>query len=110
MNNTQLKAFHAVAESGSYTGASRLLHVTQPTLSVQVKALEKSYGVRLFERRGRGVDLTELGRGLLDITRRLYALQSDAEQYLSAAHSLTTGQLRVGRRCALPHRSAARRF
>ena len=96
MNNTQLKAFHAVAESGSYTAASQLLHVTQPTLSVQGKALESSYGVRLFERRGRGVDLTELGRGLLDITRRLYALQSDAEQYLSAARSLTTGQLRVG--------------
>ena len=96
MNHTQLKAFHAVAQCGSYTGASRLLHVTQPTLSIQVKALEFTYGAKLFERQGRGVALTELGLGLLDITRRLYALESDAEQYLLAAHNLTTGRLRVG--------------
>lgn len=96
MNNTQLRAFHAVAQTGGYTRASRVLHVTQPTLSSQVKTLEESYGVRLFERRGRGVELTELGRGLFDITRRLYALESDAEQYLAAARSLTSGQLRVG--------------
>ena len=96
MNNTQLRAFHAVAQAGGYTRASRTLHVSQPTLSAQVKGLEESYGVRLFERRGRGVELTELGRGLLDLTRRLYALESDAEQYLSAARSLTSGQLRAG--------------
>jgi aminoethylphosphonate catabolism LysR family transcriptional regulator len=96
MNAAQLRAFHAVALAGSYTRASEALHVTQPTLSGQVKALEESYGVRLFERRGRGVELTELGRSLLDITRRFYALEADAEQLLSAARSLTSGQLRVG--------------
>jgi aminoethylphosphonate catabolism LysR family transcriptional regulator len=96
MNSAQLRAFHAVALAGSYTRASEALHVTQPTLSGQVKALEESYGVRLFERRGRGVEITELGRSLLDITRRFYALEADAEQLLSAARSLTSGQLRVG--------------
>ena len=96
MNNTQLRAFHAVAQAGSYTRASATLHVTQPTLSSQVKTLEESYGVRLFERRGRGVELTDLGRGLLEITRRLYALEDDAKQFLSAAHGLSIGQLRVG--------------
>ncbi|MDH3473848.1 MAG: LysR substrate-binding domain-containing protein [Rhodospirillales bacterium] len=96
MNSAQLRAFHAVALAGSYTRASEARHVTQPTLSGQVKALEESYGVRLFERRARGVELTELGRSLLDITRRFYALEADAEQLLSAARSLTSGQLRVG--------------
>ncbi len=96
MNSAQLRAFHAVARAGSYTRAAEALHVTQPTLSGQVKALEESYGVRLFERRGRGVELSGLGRSLFDVTRRLYALEADAEQLLSAARSLTGGQLRVG--------------
>ncbi len=96
MNSAQLRAFHAVATAGSYTRASQRLHVTQPTLSGQVKALEDSYGVRLFERRGRGVELTDLGRSLLDVTERFYALEADAEQLLSAARSMTGGQLRVG--------------
>ena len=96
MTFTQLRAFHAVAQAGGYTRASKTLHVTQPTLSSQVKSLEESYGVRLFERRGRGVELTDLGRGLLEITHRLYALEGDARRYLSDARSLASGQLRVG--------------
>ena len=96
MNHAQLRAFHAVATAGSFTKASEALNVTQPTLSGQVKALEESYGVRLFERRGRGVDLTDLGRNLHDITARLTVLEGDARQLLSAAQSLTSGQLRFG--------------
>ena len=58
MNYAQLRAFHAVASAGSYTRASQMLHVTQPTLSGQVKGLEETYGLRLFQKRGRGVELT----------------------------------------------------
>ena len=58
MNQTELRAFHAVATAGSYTKAADLRHVTQPTLSGQIKALEERYGVRLFERRGRSSDKT----------------------------------------------------
>ncbi len=96
MNHAQLRAFHAVASAGSYTRASEMLHVTQPTLSGQVKALEEGYGVRLFQRRGRGVELTDLGRRLLDVTRRLNSVEAEAEQLLSASRGLTGGQLRVG--------------
>src|SRR5260370_173339 len=53
MNHAHLRAFHAVASEGSFTRAAARLHVTQPTLSGQVKALEETYGVRLFDRRGR---------------------------------------------------------
>ena len=96
MNYTQLRAFHAVASAGSYTRASEMLHVTQPTLSGQVKALEEAYGVRLFQRRGRGVELTDLGRRLLNVTRRLNSVEAEAEQLLAASRGLTGGQLRVG--------------
>jgi aminoethylphosphonate catabolism LysR family transcriptional regulator len=72
-----------------------MLNVTQPTLSGQVKALEERYGVRLFQRRGRGVELTDLGRQLLDVTRRLSSAEDEAEQLLAGARSLAGGQLRV---------------
>ncbi len=95
IGHAHLRAFHAVASAGGYTRASQMLNVTQPTLSGQVKALEARYGVRLFQRRGRGVELTDLGRQLLDVTRRLTAAEAEAEQLLAGARSLTGGQLRV---------------
>jgi len=93
---TQLRAFHAVASAGSFTRAADALHVTQPTLSAQVKAIEDAYGVRLFERRGRRIETTELGRGLLDITRRYFSLEAEAEQLLAVTRGLRSGHLRVG--------------
>ncbi len=96
MNHTQLRAFHAVAGEGGFTRGAAALGVTQPTLSGQVAALEEAYGVRLFERRGRGIELTDLGHGLFDITRRLFGQEAEAEQLLSAARGLVSGLLRVG--------------
>src|SRR5215475_13384048 len=96
MNYNQLRAFHAVASQGSFTRAADSLHVTQPTLSAQVKALEETYGVQLFDRRGRGIVTTELGRSLLEITRRYFGLEAGAEQLLAATRGLRSGHLRVG--------------
>ena len=93
---TQLRAFHAVAAASSFTKAADALHVTQPTLSAQVKALEEAYGVELFERRGRGIAPTELGRRLQEITRRYFNLEDEAEELLAATRGLTRGHLRVG--------------
>ncbi len=95
MNYAQLRAFHVVAEAGSFTRAAERIHVTQPTLSGQVAALEAHYGVKLFERRGRGIELTDLGRGLRDITWRMFGQEAEAEQLLASAQSLTAGLLRV---------------
>ncbi len=96
MNHAQLRAFHAVAEAGGFTRAAERIHVTQPTLSGQVAALEARYGVKLFERRGRGIELTDLGHGLREVTRRLFGQEAEAEQLLTAAQGLTAGLLRVG--------------
>ena len=95
MNHAQLRAFHAVALHGGFTRAAEALRLTQPTLSGQVKSLEEYYGVRLFERRGRSVELTDLGAALLDIARRIFGLEAEAEQLLATARGLTSGQLRV---------------
>ncbi len=96
INHAQIRAFHRVASEGSFTRAAEALRVTQPTLSGQVKALEDAYGVRLLDRRGRRVEPTELGRALLEVTRRLFSLEDEADQLLSAARGLTRGHLRVG--------------
>lgn len=96
MNHSQLRAFHAVASEGSFTKAAGALHVTQPTLSGQVKALEQHYGVSLFDRRGRRVLPTALGQELLVLTRRLFSLEAETEHLLSAAQGLRKGHLRVG--------------
>ncbi len=96
MNHAQLRAFHGVASEGSFTKAALALHVTQPTLSGQVKALEATYGVRLFDRRGRKVSPTALGSELLELTRRLFSLEAETEHLLSAARGLRKGHLRVG--------------
>ncbi len=95
MNNSQLRAFHTVAHTGSVTKAADYLHVTQPTVSDHIKALETRYTVKLFERRGRGIALTSLGHALFAITRRKFSLEAEAEQLLSSAQGLTSGTLRV---------------
>ena len=95
INHAQLRAFHAVAAEGGFTRAAAALHVTQPTLSAQVKELEATYGIRLFERVGRGVEVSELGRALFAITSRLASLESEAEQLLASARGLLRGNLRV---------------
>lgn len=96
INHAHLRAFNAVATQGSYTRAAEVLHVSQPTLSAHVKELEQRYSVKLFERRGRGVELTEFGRSVLDITQRLFKIESEVEELLISARELITGNLRVG--------------
>jgi aminoethylphosphonate catabolism LysR family transcriptional regulator len=96
ISHSQLRAFHAVATEGSFTKAAQLLNVTQPTLSGQVRALEERFGVRLFDRRRRRIEVTDIGRNLLDITFRMFSLELEAVQVLSAARALKRGHLRIG--------------
>jgi len=96
LNIIHLRAFYAVATEGGFSAAARAAHVSQPTLSSQVHALEERYGVRLFERAGRGITLTDTGARLLELARRLFGLEEQAEEVLAAAHGLNSGRLRVG--------------
>ena len=62
MNFVQLRAFHAVANHGSFSAAAQFLGVSQPAVTVQIKALEETLGARLFHRGGSTVELTEMPR------------------------------------------------
>lgn len=96
LSHAHLRSFHAVATQGSFTKAAEALHVTQPTLSGQVKALEQRYGVKLFHRQGRHIELTDFGHSALALTRRMFHYAGEVEQLLLSARGLTTGQLAVG--------------
>lgn len=91
-----LAAFHAVARFGGFTAAAGRLNVGQPTVSMHVRALEDRFGVELFHRRGRTVELTEIGKTLLSITQGLFGHEEEAIKLLHAAHALEIGALRIG--------------
>jgi DNA-binding transcriptional LysR family regulator len=69
---TYLKYFFAVAKSGGFSKASRLLHVQQPSVTRGVQNLEEQLGVVLFERRGKAISLTRAGREILESCERIF--------------------------------------
>jgi DNA-binding transcriptional LysR family regulator len=91
-----LNAFHAVARTGGFTAAAKVLNIGQPTVSMHVSALEAQFGVELFHRRGRRVELTAIGRELLTITEGLFGREEEAVKLLRAAQARETGSLRIG--------------
>jgi LysR family transcriptional regulator, low CO2-responsive transcriptional regulator len=95
MNITGLRAFHAVAEAGSFTRAAAATGLSQPTLSSQVQMLEKQHDASLFDRKGRSVGLTGLGLRLFDVTTRLFAVQMEAQALLEGSRTLQRGHLRI---------------
>jgi aminoethylphosphonate catabolism LysR family transcriptional regulator len=96
MRLTQLRSFHAVARAGGFTGAARLLHISQPTVTTQVRFLEDIYGVELFYRRGHSVILTPLGEQLYALTQKVFSIEEEMIHLLEDSGELKTGRLRVG--------------
>lgn len=77
INLHHLRLFRAVASDGTLTGAARSLNLSQSALSTQIKALEATLGHALFERRGRGLALTEAGRIALDHAEAIFRTADD---------------------------------
>jgi LysR family transcriptional regulator, hydrogen peroxide-inducible genes activator len=71
MELQQLRYFCAIADTGSFTRAAQQTHVSQPSLSQQIRKLEDELGARLFDRLSRAVQLTELGRSFLPRARAI---------------------------------------
>ncbi|MFC5182732.1 LysR family transcriptional regulator [Actinomadura harenae] len=85
----------AIAEEGSISAAARRLHLTQPTLSRQLRELERDFGTRLFEREGRGLIPTEAGRALLRRARVILAEAEAAREDVRLAALGLSGRLTV---------------
>ncbi|MCL4220037.1 MAG: LysR family transcriptional regulator [Phycisphaerales bacterium] len=92
----QLRYFVAAAEAGSMTLAARRCHVAQPSLSQQIRKLEETLGVALFDRLGRGVVLTDAGRALLPRAQRILAEVRETAENLRAEVAGGGGRLVIG--------------
>src|SRR2546430_8844014 len=88
----QLRYFCAVVETGSFSRAAEQSHVSQPSLSQQILKLEDELGARLFDRLGRSVRLTELGKTFLPRARAVL-------RELEAAKGDRSEERRVGKEC-----------
>lgn len=96
VNFNHLRSFYAVAQEMSFTRAAKVLHIGQPTLTVQVRALEERYGVELFLRSARGLQLSTMGEALFAIARQIFIYEEQAVELLRATNEQVVGQLRVG--------------
>lgn len=96
MEINQLRAMVTIAQLGSFTKAAARLHLTQPALSQQIKALEISVAMQLFERQGRRITLTTAGRVVLRHAELVLHQLAQLEHELTALTTLSGGALQIG--------------
>ncbi|AVV44018.1 LysR substrate-binding domain-containing protein [Streptomyces sp. ID05-04B] len=96
MQFQQLQYFVAVAETRHFTRAADLVHVAQPSLSQQIKALERELGADLFLRARGNITLTDAGEALLPLARRILADTETARYEVQELVQLRGGRVRLG--------------
>lgn len=100
MSYSQLRAFDAVARAGSFSRAAQMLGVTQPAVSLQVAGLERAYRTDLIQRGGakgsQALSLTADGQALFALTRQMFGIEAEIEDFLSNSLKLQRGHLRFG--------------
>ncbi|WP_232661626.1 LysR family transcriptional regulator [Pseudonocardia sp. TRM90224] len=90
-----LRVLVAVADSGSFSGATEQLALTQPAVSRQVAGLERHVGVPLFVRLHRGVRPTDAGEAAIDRARAVLTMVAELEAHMRAHAGLTAGMVRI---------------
>jgi len=96
MELAHLRTLIAAAEEGSLTAAARRRHLTQPAVSLQIKALEEDLGTPVFRRRGRGVTPTRAGEALLARAREALQTLRTARAEVAGIRGLVHGSLHLG--------------
>ena len=89
----QLQVFSSAARHLNYTRAAEELFLTQPAVSMQIKQLEESVGLPLFEQQGKKLFLTEAGRELFHYSREVNRQLEEAESVLAELRGLKRGRL-----------------
>jgi DNA-binding transcriptional LysR family regulator len=83
LNVHQLHIFYTVAERGSFSSAAQTLHMTQPAVTMQVQALEERFGMKLFNRTTKKLELTEAGHHLLPQARKAIELMRETDAMMA---------------------------
>ena len=96
MEIAHLRAFVAIAREGNLTRAAQRLHLTQPAVSLQVKALQEALRLTLFTRTAHGLALTRDAQALLPLAERMLAALADFQQAAGALRDTVRGRLRIG--------------
>ena len=91
MTIRHLKTFLCVAETGSITGAAKKLYVSQPSVSLTIRELESYYQVKLFERLGKKIQITESGKLFYSYASHLIRIFDEMETAVKSAQSLRIG-------------------
>jgi DNA-binding transcriptional LysR family regulator len=110
MDYRQLRYFIAVAEELSFSRAARRLNISQPPLSIQVKAIETEVGTALFSRNRRKVELTPAGEVLLENARRAVQQLEHTTEAVRRAGRGETGTIRLAFTSSVPMREAFARM
>jgi DNA-binding transcriptional LysR family regulator len=96
IENFRLKVFRVVADSLNFRRAAEELHLTQPAITSQIKTLEESLGIALFDRLGRDISLTPAGATLLGYVRQIEAIANEAVAALAPFGGQEGVELSIG--------------
>ena len=96
MENFKLKVFRSVAKNLSFTKAANELFISQPAITKNIHSLESELGLRLFNRKGNKIYLTDEGLVLLEHSEKLFSLQLKLEDDLNSFKDIPTGSFRLG--------------
>ncbi len=96
MEDHKLRVFCTVAETGSFSKASEIIHLTQPAVSLQIQALEDLYETKLFDRTSSSVTLTTSGEVLYKYAKEILTLYAQAEKDIGEITGLVKGSIAIG--------------
>jgi DNA-binding transcriptional LysR family regulator len=96
LNFDQLRTLIEVVEQGSFSAAARRLNLTQPAISLQIRELERRFGVRLIERLGKQAHATVPGRELVEVAQRILRECDHADAAMRRFREGWTGRVHVG--------------
>ncbi len=96
MTMEMYKVFYHVAEKGSFTAAAKTLFVSQPAVTKSVKGLEEDLGVKLFIRKGQGIELTDEGHALYSYVQTAFLQLEQGERIVRQMKDKDTGMIRIG--------------
>src|SRR6267154_59378 len=96
MDVRDLQVFLSVAKYLNYTRAGEEVNLSQPSVSVRMRELERDLGSKLFEQLGKKIALTEAGRLLVPYASRVIAAMDDARDAIDEIQRLERGSLRIG--------------